>query len=101
MVTAENPDITARKRAEAIDAMRAADGRPSTPSPPVGTQAGRAPPPLGAEPREMIPRTLIGSLQEMAARDAKDYADFIQLLRDFAAQRRADLESFERLLGIK
>ena len=95
MAVVENPDITARKRAEAIDAMRQADGRPQPAGPPPAAAPGTFPP--RAEPT----RTIIGALEEFARRDAKDYADFIQSLRDFAGQKRADLEHFERLLGIK
>ena len=67
-----------------LEAMRSADGRPP-PARPAEDLAGG--------------RTIIGALQEMQARDFKDYSDLMQSLRDFAAQKRADLEHFERLLG--
>ena len=118
MAVTESPDITARRRAEAIDAMRTAEGQaqsvnplglrpqvpPPKPIPPIGMQAGRMATQAQSAPtnRSEVPtRTVISAIQDMAARDAKDYADLIQSLRDFAGQKRADLEQFERLLGTK
>ena len=75
----------------ALDAMLRADGRP----PPLVRETVRQ----LQEEQGQRERTIIGSLQEMQARDFKDYSDLIQSLRDFAAQKRADLEHFERLLG--
>ena len=78
----------------ARDAMLQAPGRPPTPP----KQAFKTP----ERPQQQQPmRTVIGALQEMQARDAKEYGDLIQYLRDFAGQKRADLEYFERLIGVK
>ena len=106
------------QRKRAIDAMLRAEGRTHPAQAPVGAYV-RAQAPIGvrdpidqaayvraqakeaAAAREAVqsPRTVIGMLEEMQARDARDYADLIQSLRDFAGQKRADLEQFERLLG--
>ena len=79
-------DMVEGPRKSAVEAMLRADGRP----PPA--------PPRSADDLTGG-RTIIGALQEMQARDFKDYSDLIQSLKDFAAQKRADLEHFERLLG--
>ena len=84
----------AEAKKKALEAMLRADGRP----PPVRREDEH----MRAEVRPMpqeAGKTVIGWLEEVATRDAKAYGDLIQSLRDFAAQKRADLEYFERLLG--
>jgi hypothetical protein len=46
-------------------------------------------------------RTVIATLQDIAARDRDDYAQLIDSLRRFVQQKRADLEAFEKLMGTK
>ena len=97
---AEPQDISQSEEAQrkrAIEAMLHADGRP--PPPKQAFKAPDRPQPQPQAAREQ--RTMIGALQDMQARDTKEYGDLIQYLRDFAAQKRADLEYFERLIGVK
>jgi hypothetical protein len=86
---------------EALAAMRAAQGRPD--SKPDG-RAVDLTPKTGegaAEASYKRLQTLIGTIQDMAARDADDYKSMIESLRTFVEQKRADLDAFERLLGTK
>ena len=72
------------------------DGTVSKPEhPPIARKPAETPPP------PVVPRSMIMALQDMARRDNDDYAELINSLRHFAAQKRADLEAFERLLGTK
>ena len=47
------------------------------------------------------PRTMIAALEDWKARDAEEVDQFLALLREFCSHRRANLERFERLMGIK
>ena len=88
-------EIATRKAA--VDAMLRADGRSDRS--PLPTPPGARSLPVRPAEELASGRTIIGALAEMQARDFKDYSELIQSLRDFAGQKRADLEHFERLLG--
>jgi hypothetical protein len=89
---------------EAIAAMRAAPGKPDMKpdgKPPLVEHfrpEGQIRP---GEPSYPRVQTLIGTFQDMAARDAADYTSMIESLRVFVEQKRADLDAFEKLVGTK
>lgn len=51
--------------------------------------------------RQAAALTLMDRINEMAQRDAEDWRYLADSLRKFVAQRRADLDYLERLLGTK
>jgi hypothetical protein len=85
---------------EALAAMRAAPGKPDVK--PDGKPLVEHKD-VFRQPEPAYPRiqTLIGTFQDMAARDAADYTSIIESLRVFVEQKRADLDAFEKLVGTK
>jgi len=91
MATADTTKLDAA-HAEALGAMLRAPGKPNGP-----------PQKQHEDDRVALPsqRTLIATLQDMAARDADDYASFIESVRAFVQHKRAELDRLERLMGTK
>ena len=66
----------------ALKAMREVSGRP-----------GNGP--------DLTDRSLIGAVEDWRQRDADEIEHFLTMLREFCQHRRANLERFERLMGVK
>jgi hypothetical protein len=102
---------TSDRAKEALAAMRAAPGKPDIKpdgKPPLvehfrpeGQVRPGEPQIRPGEPSYPRVQTLIGTFQDMAARDAADYTSMIESLRTFVEQKRADLDAFEKLVGTK
>jgi hypothetical protein len=89
-------NITERPVDSAIAAMRASSGRPA------GSNGKPADMAAAVDKSAAAPSyTLIDRINEMANRDAEDWRYLTDTLRKFVAQRRADLDYLERLLGTK
>ena len=71
---------------------------PGKPQPSNGKPADKAAAELS---RDTATLSLINRIDQMALRDAEDWRWLTDTLRKFVAQRRADLDYFERLLGTK
>ena len=82
-------------REQAIKAMLQAPGKPH------GKPADMAAAELSRKSAATATLTLIDRIDEMANRDAEDWRWLTDTLRKFVAQRRADLDYLERLLGTK
>ena len=70
----------------ALKAMREASGRP-----------GNGP----TDMTETASRSLISAVEDWRQRDAVEIEHFLTMLREFCQHRRANLERFERLMGVK
>ena len=74
---------------------------PGKPQPSNGKPADKAAAELSRKSAATATLTLIDRIDEMANRDAEDWRWLTDTLRKFVAQRRADLDYLERLLGTK
>jgi len=83
------PDPQAKD--SALSAMLKAQGRPDKSPMPGPSSNGKQ--------AAAAALSLIDRINEMANRDQEDWRYLIDTLRKFVAQRRADLDYLERLLG--